>query len=212
MTTTRALAIAAAVLGVLAPIAGSPYTERHASIDVDALAAAVAHEDDHVTAIELGDWIKARRPGLRVVDVRSAEEFAEYHVPTAEHVPLDQVTKTRFRADDTIVLYSEGGPHAAQAWVFLRALGYKNVFFLRGGLYEWLEQVMSPTIAENASPKARAEFDRVAALSRYFGGQPQISDAAASETIPLPKPASSKTSADAAKTSAAVQRIRRRGC
>ena len=57
-----------------------------------------------------------------------------YHVPTAERVPLDSLAHVRFAADETIVLYSEGGAHAAQAWVFLRALGYDNVYFLRGGL------------------------------------------------------------------------------
>ena len=132
-------------------------------IDVASLARSVAREEDHVTALELAQWIKDRRPGLRVLDLRSPEEYTAYHVPRAEHLSLDSLATTTFRADETIVLYSEGGPHAAQAWVFLRALGYQRVFFLRGGLYEWLEQVLNPILAEgretrpNSSPVARAK-------------------------------------------------------
>ncbi|HKN69013.1 MAG TPA: rhodanese-like domain-containing protein, partial [Gemmatimonadaceae bacterium] len=148
---TRGLAIAALSLGLIAPFAGSPYKSNHAAIDVPALARTVAREEDHVTALELAQWIKDRRPGLHVLDVRSADEFDRYHLPTAERLALDSLATVAFRADDTLVLYSEGGAHAAQAWVFLRALGYRNVYFLRGGLYEWLEQVMNPTLADTTA-------------------------------------------------------------
>ena len=52
--------------------------------------------------------------------------------------------------------------HAAQAWVFLCALGHRNVWFLRDGLHEWLDDVMSPTIADDAPADAQAAFARVA--------------------------------------------------
>jgi hypothetical protein len=47
------------------------------------------------------------------------------------------------------------------------------VYFLRNGLHEWLDDVMSPTIAEGAPADAQAAFDRVAELSRFFGGMPR---------------------------------------
>src|SRR5436309_14712974 len=120
----RGLGIAAAALGFFAIFAGSPYSARHGQIDVIALSQAVQHEDDHVTALELARWIKSRRAGLRVDDIRSQEEFDAYHVPLAERVPIDSLPQVGFAPNETIVLYSEGGAHAAQGWVFLRALGY----------------------------------------------------------------------------------------
>src|SRR5437868_10440221 len=114
---TRWLAIAALGLALLAPLAGSPYRSHHGDVDVASLARTVAREEDHVTALELAQWIKDRRRGLRVLDVRSREEFDAYHVPTAEYLPLDAVATTPFHANETLVLYSEGGAHAAQAWV-----------------------------------------------------------------------------------------------
>jgi len=173
-TIVRGLGVVAAMLALLAAFTGSPYSSQHARIDVDALAKAVQHEDDHVTAIELAGWIKNRRPGLRVVDVRSKDEFDDYHVPMAERVPIDSLSAIRFSPSETIVLYSDGGAHAAQAWVFLRALGYDRVYFLRGGVYEWLEQVMNPVLPANAPAKDSVSFVGVSALSRYFGGTPRV--------------------------------------
>lgn len=127
-----------------------------------------------MSAIQLAAWIRARRPHLRVIDVRTATEFHAFHIPGAEHVPLDRLAATAFAEGDTIVLYSEAGVHGAQAWVFLRALGHRRVYFLRNGLHEWLDDVMSPTIAADAPPVAQAAFARVAELSRWFGGSPRI--------------------------------------
>lgn len=110
------LAFAALIIGLAAALVGAPRT-----VDVDALAKQIAREEDHVTADELAQWTRDRRPGLRVIDVGQAST-------------LESITKTHFAKDETIVLVSEGGAHAAQAWVLLRAMGHRNVYFLRGGL------------------------------------------------------------------------------
>jgi len=169
------LAIGSAlVLGALAAVAGTPDRAKNARLDVESLATAVDHEDDHVTAVELAEWIRDRRLGLRVIDIRSSEEFNAAHIPTAERIPLSDLAKTPFRRDETIVLYSEGGAHAGQGWVFLRALGYDQVYWLRGGIHEWFEDVMNPSIESTASDSARKAFKRVSDLSRYFGGSPHV--------------------------------------
>lgn len=212
---TRGLAAGALGLGLLAPFAGSPYKANHAAIDVPALARTVAREEDHVTALELAQWIKDRRAGLHVLDVRSLEEYERYHLPTAERLALDSVATVPFPADDTLVLYSEGGAHAAQAWVFLRALGYRNVYFLRGGLYEWLEQVMNPTLPDTTAA-ARDAFSRAATLSRYFGGVPRsdIRTPLVDESIALPgaSRAASVVPVPGRTTTARIDAVRRRGC
>ena len=203
----KALAFAAAVLGGGAAFAGSPFAVNLGTLDVQALSRAIADERDHVTAIELAAWIKERRSDLRVVDVRTAEEFSAYHVPTAERISIDSIGTSTLRPNDLIVLYSEGGAHAAQAWVLLRALGYKNVYFLRGGLYEWIEQVMSPSLATDATPKDSVDFARNMEVSRYFGGVARTSSVVPDPILPIPKQAPG-----AGSTSGVVARIRRRGC
>ena len=62
----------------------------------------------------------------------------------------------------TIVLYSEGGTHAAQGWFLLRARGFDHVVFLRGGLFEWVDHVMEARIGPNATQAERDAFREVA--------------------------------------------------
>ena len=216
MTATQVLGNAAFALGIAAAFAGSPYAERHGRIDVDELATIVRREDDHVTATELAGWIKDRRTGLRVIDVRSAEEYENFHIPTAERVPIDSIVSARFSPSETIVLYSEGGPHAAQVWVFLRALGYEKVYFLRGGAYEWIEQIISPTLPAGAPAKDSVAFEATAALSRYFGGTPRRGAVnATDDALAIPRGSRDSGGAEAVgrnSASRAIAKIRRRGC
>ena len=187
----RTLGLVALALALGATVFGSRPTAG--TIDVARLARAIANEDDHVTAIELGQWIRSRRAGLRVIDLRSASDFDSLHIPTAEQVAIDTLDRVRFKSDETIVLYSEAGAHSAQAWVFLEALGNPNVFFLRGGIYEWIGDVLSPGLPTDATDAEREAFAKASALSRYFGGQP-------------------RTGVSREEQTATIRQIRRRGC
>lgn len=197
MSANRWLACAALGLGALAAVAGTPWRSTRGQIDVDALASMVVHEQDHVDALTLATWIKDRKPGLRFVDVRTATEFDADHVPTAEHVPLEMLSRTHFALTDTVVMYSQGGAHAAQGWVLLRALAIRQVFFLSGGLDEWTSDVMDPLLPDDATPAEKSAFATTSAISRYFGGRPHVGPRV---------PGGSSTSA---KSTAA---LKRRGC
>ena len=186
------LALAAVALAATAPFAGSPFTSARGMIDVDELARMVAREEDHVTALELAQWIRDHR-AVRILDLRPRAQCDSLHIPGAERVAIDSLTVLGLHTRDTVVLYSEAGAHAAQAWVFLRALGFRHAYFLRGGVYEWIDQVLSPTLAVNATDVERLAFTRTAALSRYFGGLPRSG---------VPRVEQAKT----------VAQIRRRGC
>lgn len=193
-------------LGGLAAVAGSPVAASSTHVDAASLAKTVERDDDHVTAVELAGWIKERREALRVIDVRDSAEFEEFHIPGAERVALSRLVTTPFRRDETIVLYSDGGAHAAQGRVFLRSLGYKRVYSLRGGLYEWLDEVMNPTLSTDATDSARGAFKKVAEISRYFGGVPRVSDSPAA----LPHVGSRQS--ETPKAASAIARVRGRGC
>jgi len=186
-------------LGVAAPFAGSPYRSARGQVDVTELAGIVARQEDHVTAQQLAGWIRDGRPRLRVIDVRSAAEFAAYRIPGAENIPIADIARAHFASDDLLVLYSEGGAHAAQAWVFLRALGLREVYFVSGGLQDWMDDVLHPRLAADASPAAQRAFEAQAELSRYFGGDPGLAET----NTQIPRHDSVATQ---------VSRTRRRGC
>ena len=128
----RTLAIIAATAAVLALVARDPGAASSANT-LDRLAKTIAREEDHVTRGELDQWIKGQKR-LRLVDVRTKEEFAKSHALNAESIPIDQIASAAFDSADTIVLLSEGGAHAAQAWVILEMRGFRGVYFLRDGI------------------------------------------------------------------------------
>ena len=119
----RTLATIAATAAALALFAA-----HRPSPDLSRLSKAIAREEDHVTREELE---KMRQ--VRLIDVRKKEEFAKGHVEKAENIPIENIASATFAPNETVVLLSEGGAHAAQAWVILQLRGYRNVFFLRNG-------------------------------------------------------------------------------
>ncbi|MEO8576146.1 MAG: rhodanese-like domain-containing protein [Gemmatimonadales bacterium] len=200
----RYLAGVAVALGLLAAFVGSPRKQANARLDLDQIARTVESDDDNVTAVELGDWIRNQRSNIRIVDVRDSAEFEDYHIPRAERIALGELTSTPFRNDETVVLYSGADGRAAQGWVFLRAMGFTRVYFLKGGLYEWIDEVMNPAISPSASENERAEFEKVSAISRYFGGAPVVGERKSS------RPSIEVKSKGSVRE--AVSRIRGRGC
>ena len=127
MTIGRMFGVAAFVLGALAAVAGSaaPPTPREAV------------EDDRVSAQVLSEWLRVKKSGLRVIDLRPIEAFDAYHIAGAEDVPIATMAQATFARTETIVLYADTEIRAEQAWVTLRARGLTNVHILRGGLAEW---------------------------------------------------------------------------
>jgi rhodanese-related sulfurtransferase len=180
------------------------------------LLTSVERREDHVMAAELAAWILEGRSGYQLVDLRDEQAFAEYHIPGALNLPLPSVLDGTLARNEQIVVYGEGGIHAAQAWMVLRGKGYRTAYTLLGGLDSWKDEVLFPTAPANPSPGQRAEFERAAQVARYFGGQPRA--AAAPGTAPLALPTSPVASAVAVPTlpfgagGALPKRKKKEGC
>ena len=200
------LAITAATLGW-----GATAADLRAPVRSPELAAEIEKEIDHISAIDLAERIMRQEPGLQVFDLRSSEEYADFHIPGARHALIGDLLHEPLAAGTTIVLYSEGATHAAQAWVLMRLRGHRNVFFLREGIYEWLSRVQEPRLAVDATPAEREEFRQTEELSRFFGGVP-LSDVPRNQ-VPLgywnEKEGRKHESGG---TREVIANIRRRGC
>jgi len=187
-TTNRRLATLALALGVGA-LAGDPQRGPTVRVDARELAAIVERELDHVTPSALADWIVQGRTDYRLLDLRDAASYAAYHIPTAEHVPMTALPEHPLARNETIVLYSDGGIHAAQGWFLLRAMDYPGVLILRGGLEAWREEVLFPIAPEAPTPHAAAAFERAAHVARFLGGAPRAAARAAAVAGAAPAPA-----------------------
>jgi rhodanese-related sulfurtransferase len=201
--TGRILIASAAVAGLLAPFAGSPYRADHASLDVTDIALTVASRQYQVTPIDLAEWIQSRKPGLQILDVGDGS----YLLPGAEFVPMAALVASvsSLRPADPLVVYSADETTGAQAWVLLKALGFRQVFSLRGGMDGWLSDVLSPTISATATEEERRAFERIAQISRYFGGEPRVGESKSVEP-------GRGSSASPVPTAERLRALGRRGC
>ena len=122
LTLNQKLGVLALALGALAVFA-NVAPGHTVTVNAKELLTGVERQEDHVTPAELAAWIIEGRTDYRLVDIRDEKAFAEYHIPTAENVPLATVTDGSLGRTDKIVLYGDGGIHAAQAWMVLEGQG-----------------------------------------------------------------------------------------
>jgi MFS family permease len=80
------------------------------------------------------------KPNVRVVDVRSPEEYASGHLPEAINIPLIELLE-RARSwsprEHIITVCAKGGGRSAQAAQVLRDMGFGRTWWLCGGTVGW---------------------------------------------------------------------------
>ncbi|HOT61755.1 MAG TPA: rhodanese-like domain-containing protein [Treponemataceae bacterium] len=79
--------------------------------------------------------------GAIALDVRTADEYADGHLPAAVLLPYDEITaasaaRTLPSLDTPAVVYCRSGRRSAIAVASLRRLGYTRVYDL-GGINRW---------------------------------------------------------------------------
>ena len=91
------------------------------------------------TAISVEDAHTKYQNGAFVLDVRTQEEWNEYHAPNTTLIPLDQLQArlSEVPQDKEIVVVCRSGNRSQQGRDILLAAGYKQVTSMTGGLNEW---------------------------------------------------------------------------
>ena len=81
-----------------------------------------------------------------ILDVRTAEEFAERHIPDAINIPNESIGSEPLpqlpRKDQLILVYCRSGNRSKQAAAKLAALGYTNIVEF-GGINSWPGETVS---------------------------------------------------------------------
>jgi hypothetical protein len=203
-----ALALALGALAVFANVAPG----HTVTLNAKELLTSVERQEDHVTPPQLAAWIIEGRADYRLVDIRDEKAFAEYHIPTAENVPLATVLDGPLSRTDTIVLYGDGGIHAAQAWMVLKGRGFARVYTLLEGLDAWQDEVLFPVMPQRPTPEQQAQFERVTHVAKFFGGQPRAAATPGSEPMALPTQAVMPAVAPPTLPAGAGPRKKREGC
>ena len=215
LTSVRILALALLAVGLVAAVSGDPYRGSRTTIDTKDLVLRAAKGADSIPAAELANWIIQGRNDFKLVDLRAEKDFAAYHIPSAENVPLASLTPDFAAHNEKIILCSDNGTQAAKAWFLLEAQGYRFVYSLDGGMRAWQDTVLFPR--KSAGVDA-ASSDKQAQVAKYFGGTLQAEGAISTVAAPMPPaPVAPVPQAAPAPTSARPQggtpsRKKKEGC
>jgi len=76
-----------------------------------------------------------------ILDVRTPQEYQEVYISNAINIPVQilgqQLDKLKNFKDKKILVYCRSGHRSAIASQILDRAGFKNVYNLKGGLFEW---------------------------------------------------------------------------
>ena len=157
-----ALALVAAIMAAAAGAADLASPAELAGVRASAF----------IAAPDLAERIISGDDSLRLFDLRPAAAYQQFHIPTARRVEPAELGAASLSAGAEVVLYGDSRATLSDAVRVLRTRRQAKVLVLREGVSEWLGRVHEPRLAVDATPEERAQFDRAAAMSRFFGGVP----------------------------------------
>src|SRR5262245_14963925 len=125
--------------------------ERNGNLPVDEVLAHIrtSHEQDVKILIEpkeLAEWRK-QEPAVRLVDVRSREEFEAVNIAGSQLLSQDVMRQIMGDGSNTrpLIIVDHQGKNALDAAAYFTGHGLQNVRCLRGGIDAWAQEV-EPTM------------------------------------------------------------------
>jgi sulfur-carrier protein adenylyltransferase/sulfurtransferase len=148
----------------------------------------------YISPETVADMIVKKDPSLRLIDVRSQDEFEKFTLQGAINIPISDLLSDKYtdilNQDVKMnILFSNGTITANEAWMVTRQLGYKNNFVLEGGLNYWFDTVINPQKPASSSPDEEfAKYDFRKSTGMALGGGQSV-QASQSQTTSSSKPA-----------------------
>jgi len=190
------LILALVIVPLALVIAAVPESKvRPFKLTANELLTEVAGRSQFISPETVADMILKKDPSLRLIDVRSPEEFEKYSLPGAINIPLPDLLSEDYadilNQDVRMnVFYSNGSLLADEAWMITRQLGYTNNFVLEGGLNYWFEVILNPQKPSSASPDEEfLKYDLRKGAGMALGGGTQIETTTPRTSLPAVKPA-----------------------
>ncbi len=177
MKPLKLLALFVIPLGIIIA-AVPPDRVKHFRLTADELLQEAGAGVQFISPDVVADMLVQKDPSLRLIDVRTPEEYDAYSMPGAINIPLgnmlaDEYTDILHQDAYMNVFYSNGSVYANQAWMITRQLGYENNFVMEGGLNYWFGNILSPSAPSVTSPNeefAKYDFRKSAAAALGGGG------------------------------------------
>lgn len=94
-------------------------------------------QDNQITYLEARQMMK-ENPLTILLDVRSKQEYDEYHLEGAVCIPtyelINTISKIAINKEQIIIAYCQSGARSKKAVSMLRKMGYQNLYEIEGGI------------------------------------------------------------------------------
>lgn len=89
-----------------------------------------------IPSVSVRDLEEKLKGKVRLIDVRTPEEFKDGHIKEAKNFPLDKIENFDEGTDEEIYVICQSGMRSSRATKFLIQKGYK-AFNVDGGMNMW---------------------------------------------------------------------------
>ncbi len=116
-------------------------------VDEKQLLAEIIEQDFFISSDELAYNIIKNTGAFKLIDVRSRDEYINYHFPGSINIPIERITEKHFQEElrikpnKRVLLISNGGVKATKAWQLCRRMNYENIYVLDGGLNAFIYNI-----------------------------------------------------------------------
>jgi len=92
--------------------------------------------------VSVAEAAELRDSGAFILDVRTPEEWTEYHIPGSTRILLNELESrvAEVPRDQQVVVVCRSGNRSQEGRDILKAAGFTSVASMEGGLSEWRDQ------------------------------------------------------------------------
>jgi rhodanese-related sulfurtransferase len=155
---------------------------RSLSADPEKLLSLSIADSADFTVDQVARFISDEDPTIRLIDLRSTEEFMKSSLPGSINIPypgmLDRDPSSYLGSGNyRNIFYSNGDIISGYAMVIAEGLGYKNCHAMKGGMNEWLKTIINTTFTgEKISARDNAIFEARTRAGRQFNEMNALPD------------------------------------
>ncbi len=155
----------------------SVKTDSTNEITPDLLNKSIIQQTRYLTPEDVAGMIISDDPSLQLIDVRTKKFYNKFSLKGAMNIPIADILNedNLLYLDQDVyktVLFSNGTSDADAAWILVTRLGYENVYVMKGGLNQWVENILQPS--EHSVVWDRVDdqmYQYRKGASQYFGGK-----------------------------------------
>ena len=92
---------------------------------------------------EVKQKLSSGKETLRLIDIRSEEEYKKMHIPVAINIPapmLETATSVFNKNELIVCVCNKGHERSQNAATFLSDKGFDNAYYLEGGTLGWFTE------------------------------------------------------------------------